>query len=77
MIFVFIQLSKSMGNLYICADGPCLQLVLIGKSSCQQPIAGQGDRGGTFGIPGQETQGREKGKIAKTGWGLGEQKKQA
>lgn len=31
------------------AEGPCLQLVLIGKQS--YPLAGQGDRGGTFRIP--------------------------
>jgi hypothetical protein len=56
-LFVLIQLPKSHRNLHICAEGPCPQLALTGKYHCQWPVAGQGDRGRTFRIHGQETQG--------------------
>jgi hypothetical protein len=39
------------------AEGLRPQLVLIGKYSCHRPMAGQGDRGGTFRIPREGTGG--------------------
>jgi len=35
-------------------EGPCPQLVFDELIKSQRPMAGQGERGGTFRIPGQE-----------------------
>lgn len=55
MLFVLIQLLKSHGN-PVCTESPCPPVGSDWEIKLPEPMAGEGDRGGTFRVPGQETQ---------------------